>query len=188
MGIMTRFARLCKADVHGFMDQLEDKGLVLKQHLREMEDELARKDARASRMLGMKQSREQELARTVRETNRIEEDLAAALGSDRDDIARFLIKKLKTVEAQKRELENFIAILDRDLDGLCECVRTQRGQYEQLRLQAAAYQLRAEQEAFRRTLSDCPATGAGACPDVSDEEIELELLRRKKSAGKEDAS
>ena len=188
MGIMTRFARLWKADVHGFMDQIEDKGLVLKQHLREMEDELARKDARANRMFGMKQSRERELARAVRETNRIEEDLAAALESDRDDIARFLIRKLKTVEAQKQELENFVEILDGDLEGLCECVRTQRGQYDQLRLQAAAYLHRAEQEAFRQTLSDCAATGAGACTDVSDEDVELELLRRKKSPGKEDAS
>ena len=186
MGIMTRFARLCRADVHGFMDQLEDKGLVLKQHLREMEDELARKEARAGRMLGMKQSREQELSRTVRETGRIEEDLAAALESDRDDIARFLIKKLKTVEGQKRELEDFIAILDRGLEGLRECVRTQRGQYGQLRLQAAAFLHRAEQEAWRQTLSDFPAMAAG--PDVSDEEVELELLRRKKSAGKEGAS
>ena len=34
MGIMTRFMRLCKADMHGVIDRLEDKGLLLKQYLR----------------------------------------------------------------------------------------------------------------------------------------------------------
>ena len=32
MGIMTRIMRLCKADLHGVMDQLEDKELLLKQY------------------------------------------------------------------------------------------------------------------------------------------------------------
>ena len=33
MSIMTRFVRIFKADIHGVMDQLEDKGLLLKQYL-----------------------------------------------------------------------------------------------------------------------------------------------------------
>ena len=48
MGIMTRMLRLCKADVHGVMDQLEDKGLLLKQYLREMETSLGHKEQQIS--------------------------------------------------------------------------------------------------------------------------------------------
>ena len=29
MGIMTRFIQLCRADIHGVMDQIEDKGLLM---------------------------------------------------------------------------------------------------------------------------------------------------------------
>ena len=43
MGIMSRMLRLWKADLHGVMDQLEDKALVLKQYLREMEVSLKQK-------------------------------------------------------------------------------------------------------------------------------------------------
>ena len=32
MGIFSRMVKLCTADLHGVMDQLEDKGLLLKQH------------------------------------------------------------------------------------------------------------------------------------------------------------
>ena len=51
MGIITRFIRVCKADIHGVMDQLEDKDLLLKQHLRDMEVELSRKEARIRRLV-----------------------------------------------------------------------------------------------------------------------------------------
>jgi len=37
MGITTRLVRIFKADLHGVMDQLEDQGLLLKQHLRDMQ-------------------------------------------------------------------------------------------------------------------------------------------------------
>ena len=50
MGIMTRIMRVWRADLHGVMDQLEDKGLLLKQYLREMEDSLQQKTARCEQL------------------------------------------------------------------------------------------------------------------------------------------
>ena len=46
MGILSRVVRLCKADLHGVMDQMEDKELLLKQHLREMQAVMAGRQAR----------------------------------------------------------------------------------------------------------------------------------------------
>ena len=40
MGLFSRITRLCRSDLHGVMDQLEDKNLLLKQYLREMEEAL----------------------------------------------------------------------------------------------------------------------------------------------------
>jgi phage shock protein A len=45
MGILTRIVRICKADIHGVMDHIEDQGLLLKQHLRDMEKALSEKEA-----------------------------------------------------------------------------------------------------------------------------------------------
>ena len=44
MGITSRLIRIFKADIHGVMDQFEDKGLLLKQYLRDMEDALSDKE------------------------------------------------------------------------------------------------------------------------------------------------
>ena len=41
MGILSRFFRICKSDIHGVMDLLEDRELLLKQHIRDMETALA---------------------------------------------------------------------------------------------------------------------------------------------------
>ena len=46
MGVMTRIFRLFKADLHGVMDQVEDKTLLLKQCVREMEGSLQEKRQR----------------------------------------------------------------------------------------------------------------------------------------------
>ena len=45
MSIATRFVRLWKADLHGVMESIEDKGLLLKQCLREMQDEVENREA-----------------------------------------------------------------------------------------------------------------------------------------------
>jgi phage shock protein A len=53
MAILTRIFRLFKADIHGIMDQIEDQGLLLKQHLRDMEESLVQKEAKRSGPAGL---------------------------------------------------------------------------------------------------------------------------------------
>ena len=76
MGIMTRMLRLCKADVHGVMDQLEDKGLLLKQYLREMETSLGHKGAAGRTRLTQRIGRlTGQIARHGQEMDKLERDL-----------------------------------------------------------------------------------------------------------------
>jgi phage shock protein A len=50
MGIAKRVFNIFKADIHGMMDQLEDKGLLLKQYLREMKEALELKEIRLKKL------------------------------------------------------------------------------------------------------------------------------------------
>ncbi|MFP4030707.1 MAG: PspA/IM30 family protein, partial [Desulfococcaceae bacterium] len=91
--MFTRLVRLWKADLHGVMDQLEDRELLLNQHLREMETAL---DAREAAVRRLERDRESVVeARNRRETEiaSLETDIEAALDQERDDIARFLIRR-----------------------------------------------------------------------------------------------
>ncbi|MBW1694925.1 MAG: PspA/IM30 family protein, partial [Deltaproteobacteria bacterium] len=61
MGVFTRIVRICKADIHGVMDQLEDQGLLLKQHLRDMEKALSQKEARLKKLVVSRRQTLQEI-------------------------------------------------------------------------------------------------------------------------------
>ena len=87
MGILTRIVRLCKADIHGVMDQLEDQGLLLRQHLRDMENALSQKEARLNKMEVSRRQAQQEYDKYKRESEKMEQDLTASIEKKRDDIA-----------------------------------------------------------------------------------------------------
>jgi phage shock protein A len=179
MGILTRIVRLCKADIHGVMDQMEDRELLLRQHLRDMEKALSLKEVRLKKMTASCRQAQQEYDKYKRECEKMEQDLTLSIEKDRDDIARLLIRKLKPMSGHKDELGHHIEALDQEIAQLQDCVDKQRLQYEQFRLKSSEYYHKTEQEEWRKSMS-------AILPDISsqalcEEEIELELLQRKEA-------
>jgi len=177
MAIIRRFSRMCRADLNGVLDQLEDKGLLLKQFLRDMEAELARKEARLRQLAAAHDQARTDRDARDRERARLDQDLTVAVEKDRDDIARFLIRRIKQQERVQDQVARRMASLEQESAELGRLVEEQRLRYEQLQLQAREY--------LRRTENDRKeAVFASAVPDPfpgepSDEEVELELIRAK---------
>ena len=179
MGILTRIIRLCKADIHGVMDQMEDQGLLLRQHLRDMEKALSLKEARLKNMAASRHQAQQEYEKYKRECEKVEQDLTISIEKDRDDIARLLIRKLKPIAGHKDELGHHIETLDREIAQLQDCIDKQRLQYEQFRLKSSEYCHKTEQQEWRKSMS--AILPEITSQDLCDEEIELELLQRKEA-------
>ena len=180
MGIMTRFMRLCKADIHGVMDQLEDKGLLLKQYLRDMEEELGRKEAGLRKMVASRAQAQLDYEKYTQECEKLDQDIEAAIDKDKDDIARLLIKKLKPLAYHREELGRHIQTLAREISLFRECVEEQRLQYEQVQIRSKEYFHRVEREQWEKTAATASSSVVTAEP--SEEEVELELLKRKEAA------
>ena len=179
MAILTRIYRLFKADIHGVMDHIEDQGLLLKQHLRDMEESLVQKEAKLKQMCFMRDQAQQDYDKGINESNGLEQDLEVAIRKDRDDIARMLIKKLKPLAHIQSERGSHIDRLNHETKQFKEDIELQRLQYEQLRQQAANFFHRTEKQ---NKDHGWPAMQADfGVHDLSDEEIELELLQRKES-------
>jgi phage shock protein A len=180
MGIMTRFMRLCKADIHGVMDQLEDKGLLLKQYLRDMEEELGQKEARLRKLVVSRDKLQQDCDKYSGECKKLDADIESALKKGKDDIARLLIKKIKPMTSHRDELTRHIQNLSREITQFHGLIEEQRLQYEQLELRAKEYFHREEREKWEQTI----ATTIPSVPsrEPSEEEVELELLKRKEAA------
>ncbi len=185
MGIMTRMLRLCKADVHGVMDQLEDKGLLLKQYLREMETSLGHKEQQANALTQRIGRLTGQIARHGQEMDKLERDLVLALEKEKDDIARMLIRRRRALETASTHLTEQIETLTQEKTQLAETLAHQRLQYETLRAKADTYCSQAADRLFEATSSRNAGTVYSI--DPGDEEIELELLARKEALQKGDA-
>ncbi|UCG11084.1 MAG: PspA/IM30 family protein [Deltaproteobacteria bacterium] len=177
MGIMTRCMRLFKADIHGVMDQLEDKGLLLKQHLRDMEEALACKETRVRKLVASRDQAQRDYEKYTRECEKMDQDVVAAIEKNKDDIARQLIKKLKPLSYLRDELGRHIEALKLEIIQLREDVDHQRLQYEQIRLRSRDYFQRVEREQWTTVVSATIPVDIAA--DPTEEEVELELLKRK---------
>lgn len=181
MGIMTRLVRLFKADVHGVMDQMEDKGLMLKQHLRDMREELDRKESHLASMLATREEAEREVHMRSREIEALEQDLALAIAKEKDDIARTLIRKLKPLASHREGLGRHIETLDADIARFRTALDEQRLIYEQLTLKANEQMRRAERQQWKSMMTADALRPCCQGTEPAEAEVELELLRRKES-------
>ena len=179
MAILSRIIQLFKADIHGVMDQIEDQGLLLKQHLRDMQESLTTTEMKLKKMRSALDQAQQDYQNGEKETGNLEQELQVAIKKDRDDIARMLIKKLKPLNRLQAERRNQIARLSHEIDQFKAHFDQQRIQYEQLRLKAAEYFYRKEKQDREPLWPEAPA--ALRLYELSEEEVELELLQRKEA-------
>jgi len=172
---MERMALLVKADAHGVMDQLEERSLLVKQHLREAELELTRKRARAEALEEEERRLAEEAERLEKQVAAADEDVELALGGGKDDLARFALRRLLPLRDAARARRARVAELRDGRARLQERLEAQEAQLEALRVRARASQA-------AEPSHECVASSLCG---VADEQVELELLRRRggRSAG-----
>ena len=181
MGILSRVIRLCKADLHGVMDQLEDKDLLLKQHLREMQTAMAGRQTRIDQLEDALRNGQRDRAMHVKQLQALEEDLDLAVVRGKDDIARMLIRKLipmrKRVACMTHRLEEMTGQVDEERDRL----GVQRLAYDDIRQRVAAVRERARSADVMSAMGPIGVHSPQLVP--SEEEIEWELMQRKEANG-----
>ena len=179
MGIMTRFVRIFKADIHGVMDQFEDKGLLLKQYLRDMQDALSEKETCLKQVTVARTQAQQDDENYGLEIEKLEHDLTIAFRKDRDDIARLLIKRIIPLKKLRKRVRQHIDNLDREITAMKDGIDQQRIQYEDLKHRSRQYFHRADQTVWEK--AGTIFNPGDVSDDLSNEEIELELLQRKEA-------
>lgn len=182
MSIMSRFVRLWKADLHGVMDQIEEKSLLLKQCLREMETSLQQKQTHLAQLRRTGEQIRNDQSVRAKEREKVEEDIALAVRREKDDIAKMLIRKRMTLQADEERMTLQLRQLDEEIQRLSRVVSDQQSQYERLKIKTTAYCQQAEQ----RAMADAGAVWSepAGMEYATDEEVELELMRCKEALAK----
>jgi phage shock protein A len=109
MALITRVSRLFRADINAVLDRIEEPGMLLRQAVREMEDELARDE---QRLKAMQLEHAQVCARSAeldRALEGFEQELDVCFASGEEELARAVIRrrletqKLASLLARRRE-------------------------------------------------------------------------------------
>ena len=169
---IDRLTLMLKADAHGVLEQLEERSLLAKQHLREAELELTRKRARCEALTDEARRVREESARLTAEIASLDEDVELALSGGKEELARFSVRKLLPKRRAKEQLGQRAGEIEEERQRLAAKLEAQQAELDTLerRVQARLAAARVSDE-------------AGAAPELpaADEEVELELLRRRQA-------
>jgi phage shock protein A len=171
MPLIDRLTRLFRADLHAVVDRLEEPEVLLRQALREMEDELAQS---AARLKAATIERDQLRVRSAEIEQSLagiggELDLCFAAGNDA--LIRVLLRRRLEGERLLQLLRQRAAAATRRIDeGSAQLAERQRG-YEALRQRVALVEAGAAAKSTGESQFD-----GGV---VSDADIDLALLRER---------
>jgi phage shock protein A len=173
MALIRRVSRLITADVHAVLDQIEEPEVVLKQAIREMEEELA-KQVQHGRWLAKEiestGARLEGLEKTRRD---LDEKLDLCFANDNEALARQLTRrKLEAAKLEARLDASRSALADELADHESQ-LASNRDQLEGMRQKAAIFSFES-------------STGNGARPGetpdgIDDADVEIAFLREKQA-------
>ena len=178
MALINRISRLFKADFHAVLDQIEEPEALLKQAIRDMEDDLAAAEQRIALCAHDQDAlaaRQKDLQATIAT---IDAELDLCFESKKGDLARSQIKK--KLEAE-RLLKRLTATFDANrqyLDEQRSSVKENTSTLESLRQKADLIAHRSPVSGDLASEFDDVAWMAREL-NVSDDEIEIAYLREK---------
>jgi len=176
MALITRISRLFKADFHAVLDQIEEPEQLLKQAIREMEDEIAFSEQRlklGSHGKEQLQRRQKELAGSLGD---IDAEIELCFAADKEDLAKNLVRKRLETQRLGKHLNSRDESLADEMQALQSVVEENRATLEGLRQKAEIF--------AKRTPSG--RSGALSCDEtdwaahdvrVSEDEVEIAWLR-----------
>jgi phage shock protein A len=182
MTLITRITRLFKADIHGILDTLEEPAAVLRQAVRDMEEEIGRGETKLQRIATQRKRCRAAIDSAERIAAELNERLDICFDEDKEDLARAIVRRKLEQERLRstrleadRTLEQEHAFLAKALDEQREKLSSVREKWELLKDSRGAKESSFEQST--------------ACSRVADDEVEAAFLsERRKRRGASDTS
>jgi phage shock protein A len=171
MNFWNRMKTGLRADAHGIVDALEDEALLLRQHLRDAEAEVERKRARLVELEATTEKLTTERSRARAEAQRTDRDASFALSEGREDLARFALKQHLTETRKLERIDARHQVIVAERQKLEELLATQKAALDELKTRVHAH----------LSAREAPESSFDV-PPVGEEQVELELLRRRRSA------
>ena len=173
MALISRVTRLFRADLHAVLDSIEEPELLLRQAVREMDEEVVRQQHRAE-VLGQRhellKGREAETGSFLAE---LEAQLDVCFDAGNDQLARTLVRRRLEAEHSLKALHRGRAELEKSLDTLNATLEQNRARLEEMKSRAAL--LASDGGPSQREEAWAVPNGV-----VRDADVEVAFLREKR--------
>jgi phage shock protein A len=182
MALINRISRLVKADFHAVLDQIEEPEQLLKQAIRDMEDDLVESEQRINLCAHDQEAlavRKSELEAKIKD---LDTQLDLCFESGKEELAKSLIRK-------KLEAERVLKRLNSRFDANEKYLAEQRATLDDNRTTLDTLRQKAELFAQR---TPSRAEGGSEFDDIGwmaremsigDDEVEIAFLREKSARG-----
>lgn len=136
MALINRMSRLFTADVHAVLDRLEEPDVLLKQAIREMEEELARTEQRTRALEHERDTLAHRLRKIQGALAALGTELDVCFQDSADELARKVIKRRLETERLERHVTERRASVEQQLRDAQRATAEQREQLDVMRQKA----------------------------------------------------
>jgi len=174
MALINRFSRLFRADLHAVLDRIEEPTILLKQAVREMEDDVAQ-DERNLRILEHELQQipflESEIEKMLIE---LQQEISLCLDSDNEKLARSVVKRKLECQQRAKRLRQKSDAMEQEVTGLVGRLENNRN-----RLTAMQQKLEILEQDNSQHMAQSNVTDMDVL--ISDDDIEVALLKEKRA-------
>ena len=176
MTLITRITRLFKADLHGILDGLEEPQEVIKQAIRDMEEDIATQERRLEELRAIMQRLAREAQETTATMQEIESQIDICFAAQNEALARNLIRKRLEMARRAKGIARAQAETQAQSDGLATRIATHKAQLASVVQKLRVYQ--ATQPRPPGASSPCAALQGDSV--ITDDEVEVAFLEEKR--------
>ena len=177
MALINRVSRLFKADFHAVLDQIEEPEQLLKQAIRDMEDELAAAEQRIANCVHEREALRARANEIDGSLDNIDEQLDLCFESGKDELAKGLIRKKLEAERILKRLKSKLESNDTYLAEQRKLVEENRNTLDGLRQKADLFAHRSPSHQSASEFDD--AAWIAREMSIGDDEVEIAYLREK---------
>ncbi|MEE8041629.1 MAG: PspA/IM30 family protein [Pseudomonadales bacterium] len=172
MALINRVARLFTADLHAVLDRIEEPQVLLRQAIREMEDELAVSEQRNKWLRHESDELSTRIDEIEQSLTTMNEELDVCFASEKEDLARTLIRR-------RLETQRVLATLTQRLAGNEKTLSDQQDSLDENRSHLESLRQKAD-----LLIDDTRFPGdearVGNAFTVGNDEVEVAFLREKR--------
>jgi phage shock protein A len=176
MTLITRISRLFKADLHGILDGLEEPEEVIKQAIRDMEEDIATQERRLEELRTIMQRLAREAQETTATMQEIESQIDICFAAENESLARNLIRKRLEMARRAKGIARAQEETQAQSDELATRIAAHKAQLASVVQKLRAYE--ATQPRPPWTSSPCAPLQGGSA--ITDDEVEVAFLEEKR--------